>query len=289
MKYLIGVDGGGSGCRALLADRGGTILGRGESGAANIVTDPDGSLAHIVEAARLACADAGLPPQTLEASSAVLGLAGANVGTFGARLEASLPFARGIVETDVATAVHGALGTHDGLVAITGTGSVFAAQSGGAIRTAGGWGFVIGDQASGARLGRALLEATLLALDGVRTGSEATDAAAARFERDPARMVEWAHAARPGDFATLAPLVFDHAGRGDPAAGTILRTALADLEEALAAIMPADCDRLCLLGGLASGYAGRLDKRFQTILAEPEGDALDGALGLAMQRFAATS
>ena len=37
--YVIGIDGGGTSCRAALADRNGTLLGRGKSGASNILTD----------------------------------------------------------------------------------------------------------------------------------------------------------------------------------------------------------------------------------------------------------
>ncbi|MFN7027514.1 MAG: N-acetylglucosamine kinase, partial [Pseudorhizobium sp.] len=43
-KYFIGIDGGGTSCRAAVAGRDGRILGRGRSGASNILTDPDTAL-----------------------------------------------------------------------------------------------------------------------------------------------------------------------------------------------------------------------------------------------------
>ena len=39
-EFFIGVDGGGTGCRAVVAGSDGAILGSGRSGSANIVTDP---------------------------------------------------------------------------------------------------------------------------------------------------------------------------------------------------------------------------------------------------------
>jgi glucosamine kinase len=72
------------------------------------------------------------------------------------------------IETDAITAVKGALGDRDGIVAAIGTGSVFASQRSGVIRQIGGWGLVLGDEGSGARLGRSLLAAALGAVDGFR-------------------------------------------------------------------------------------------------------------------------
>lgn len=50
--YLIGIDGGGTSCRAAVAALGGRILGRGKAGAANILTDPETALQNITDAAR---------------------------------------------------------------------------------------------------------------------------------------------------------------------------------------------------------------------------------------------
>src|SRR5690606_2743277 len=77
-RHLVAVDGGGSGCRVLVADAAGRVLGRGGGGPANINSDFDGALANILVAAEAAVADAGLTPEMLPAATAVLGLAGAN-------------------------------------------------------------------------------------------------------------------------------------------------------------------------------------------------------------------
>src|SRR5262245_7202712 len=78
-EFLIGIDGGGTSCRAAVADATGRILGRGKSGAANIMTAPDTALANIEKAARAAFQNAGLSEDLVNSSPAYLGLAGNNV------------------------------------------------------------------------------------------------------------------------------------------------------------------------------------------------------------------
>ena len=288
MAYLFGIDGGGTGCRAAVADSSGRVLGRGKSGPANIVTDGELALKNIIAAAHGACDAAHLSPDVLAEADGVLGLAGANIGKFGPRIAARLPFRKASVETDALIALHGALGDADGAVAIIGTGSVFIARQGDTIRTVGGWGFMVGDLGSGARVGRALLQEALLAHDGVHAGSPLTDEVLARFDGNPQSLVEYAHMARPGEFGTFASLVFDHAERGDSIGRSLVEGAVRSIEEALDAILPPGCDRLCLLGGLAGPYRKSLTARYQALLREPIGDALDGAVALALQRFRQT-
>ena len=62
MNMVLGIDGGGTSCRAALATADGLIIGRAKSGAANIRTDLTGARQSIVEAARLAFLDAGKDP-----------------------------------------------------------------------------------------------------------------------------------------------------------------------------------------------------------------------------------
>ncbi|WP_011582023.1 MULTISPECIES: BadF/BadG/BcrA/BcrD ATPase family protein [Chelativorans] len=281
---LVAVDGGGTGCRAVIADRSGIVLGRGESGPANVMTDLSGSLKHILEAVEQAGKQADFPSSISE-HKAVLALAGANVGRFGEELLRRLPFADSIVESDATAAVRGALGTHDGAAAIIGTGSVFGAQSGGEIRIIGGWGFLLGDQASGARLGRALLEETLLAHDRVIQGSSVTQAVLARFGGDPREIVVFGQRARPADFGAFAPEIFACAEGGDAVARKIIAEAVRWIEASLDTVMPPNCDRVCLLGGLGKPYTPYLSERYRALLKPAQGNALDGALALAVEKF----
>jgi glucosamine kinase len=282
-KYAIGIDGGGTSCRAAVADAAGIIIGLGKAGAANIMSDPQGSLESIVASARAAFDDAGLDPSALSDSVAVLGVAGANVGPYGGRIRSALPFARSKVVTDSLIALQGALGHDDGVVGAFGTGSVYGARRGGKVTEIGGWGFLVGDQASGARLGRDLLELALLGHDGIRFATSATRLVMDQFGGDPQRLVEFAHDAKPKDFAAFAPAIFEQAGNGDAIAVEIVSKAASDIDESLDALLWPDCRKVCLLGGLAGAYRSWLTPAHQALIIEPKGDALQGAVTFAVQ------
>ncbi|MBW8908426.1 MAG: N-acetylglucosamine kinase [Mesorhizobium sp.] len=286
MNFVLGIDGGGTSCRAALATVDGAVVGRARSGAANIRTDLTGARANIVEAARQAFVAAGEDSELIPRTPAILGLAGANVGTYRQQLEAILPFSKSRVETDAEIALEGAVGSGDGAMAILGTGTAYMARKEGKSRAIGGWGFQVGDQGSGARIGRDLLEQTLLAYDGIRAGSPLTDAMLAVFRNNPEDVVEFTTNAKPGDFGGFAPKVFDHAQKGDLVANWILDKAVADVEASLDALDLADDAPLCLLGGLAPLYAPRLSARYQALLKAPLDDALGGAVQMAVRIFA---
>ena len=289
MNFVLGIDGGGTSCRAALATADGIVVGRAKSGAANIRTDLTGARTNIVDAARQAFVAAGQDPELIPQTPAILGLAGANVGTYRQQLEAILPFSQSRVETDAEIALEGAVGPSDGAMAILGTGTAYMARKNGTSRAIGGWGFQVGDQGSGARIGRDLLEQTLLAYDGIREGSPLTQAMLAIFRNNPEDVVEFTTNAKPGDFGGFAPKVFDHAEKGDAVANWILDRAVADVTAALGALDLSGEAPLCLLGGLAPLYAPRLAARYRTLLKPPLDDALGGAVQMAVRIFAKAS
>ena len=285
MDLVFGFDGGGTSCRAAVADLSGRILGRAAAGPANTTTDPDGAVTHIIEAAHAALADAGLEAAKIARIPAYLGLAGHNIEAGKLGIEKRLPFPDCKLEDDGAIALQGALGTAEGIVAVLGTGSVYLGRRGPDIKRVGGWGFMVGDLGSGARLGRALLQDTLLAYDNIMPRSPLTRRVMSDFNFDPSLLVQSAQSEKPGGFGRFAPLVFEYAEKGDIVAANLVRGAVAHVDAALAAITWPGCDRLALLGGLARFYAPRIDAQFRAILREPEGDALDGAVQLAIRHF----
>ncbi len=286
MKYLIAIDGGGTHCRAAVATADGTVLGRATTGPANIATDPASAVANILEAAKLALKEAELANEPLDTMPAYLGLAGFNVGADTAALAARLPFQQVRFEDDAVIALQGALGDADGIIAILGTGSVYFGRQGNAIRRAGGWGFTVGDLGSGARLGQALLQETLLAYDHIRPSSTLTQKVMSEFGNDPARLVTYAQSEKPSGFAWFAPLIFDYAERGDAVGTALVQDAVAKVNAALAAVTWPGCEALCLLGGLAPLYAPHIDARFRAILKPAKADALTGAVELGLREFA---
>jgi glucosamine kinase len=285
VDLVLGIDGGGTSCRAALATASGAVLGRGKSGPANIMTDLEGARHNIVDAARLAFVDAGRDPALIPDTDAVLGLAGTNVGGYKQQLLDILPFRRSLVESDALIALNGALGNHDGAIAIIGTGSIFMSRKGSAMQTIGGWGFMLGDLGGGARIGRDLLQETLLAHDDIHPSSPLTQAVLERFGGDAREIVKFAAASKPADFGTFAPMIFDYAARGDAVAKVVLSRAVRDIEEALDALKLSPDQWLCLLGGLAGLIGPHLSARYQPMLHAPEQDALGGAVAMAAKLF----
>lgn len=286
-NYILGIDGGGTSCRAAVADVDGRILGRGKSGASNILSDPDNALRHIDEAARLAFRDAGLSENLVSTSSALLGLAGNNVGDAVNYVLARLPFQRSKIVNDGLIALEGAVGSEDGAIAILGTGTICLARRGDQLTSIGGWGFQVSDLGSGARLGHAALQECLLAHDGVRSVTPLSAELLAEFGNDPEQVVGFARKASPGEFGRYAPRVFFAAERGDETALRILHAAAGEVDAALdavAAVMQGE-GRLCLLGGLAGLYPIYLAERHRSRLSEPLADALTGAVSLAVSEL----
>ena len=79
---FVGVDGGGTGCRARLEDVEGCLLGTGIAGPAALRIGVDSALAEVEKACRVALEEAGLGSNVLSSVHAAIGLAG--VGRKGA-------------------------------------------------------------------------------------------------------------------------------------------------------------------------------------------------------------
>ncbi len=275
MQLYLGVDGGGTGCRAAVADASGRILGQGAAGPANITTDLDTARDNILMAATAALHQAGVGD--LQDLWAGLGLAGANVAGPLALTRLDLPFAQVRLESDAIAAVKGALGRADGIVAAIGTGSVFARQTDGVIRQIGGWGAVLGDEGSGAVLGRALLARALMAVDGMAPMTPLLQGVLAGHGGAP-EVVQFARNAQAADFALLAPRIV---GSDDPAAQAVMAQGVADVARAVDHLQGSAPVPVVFIGGLGPAYAQALAGRWR--LADALGTSLDGALLLARE------
>jgi glucosamine kinase len=283
--FFIGIDGGGTSCRAAVATADGAVLGSAQTGPSNILTDLDGALDNIVTAARAAFVDAGLDPDGISSARALLGLAGSNVGDVAARLTVRLPFGHSDVVSDGLIALQGAFGDDNGAIAILGTGTAYLCRRGGQLQSFGGWGFIVADQGSGARLGHALLQECLLVSDGIRPGSDLTSDILADFGHVPSRLVAFARYAAPSDFGRYSPRIFAAANSNDPVGLRILKQGAAAIDETLDAVVRAGGERICLLGGLSRHYPKWLSEEHRARLVEARADALSGAVSLAVSRF----
>jgi glucosamine kinase len=281
-SLFVGVDGGGTGCRARIQDAEGRMLGTGIAGPAALRVGIDRSLAEVEKACRAALVEAGLGPDALSSMHAAVGLAG--VGRKGALeelIQRPHPFRSVVYVHDATIACIGAHGARDGGIVIVGTGSVGFAVVGGREVRVGGYGFPISDEGSGADVGLHAIRLALRAYDERGVGSSLTRDVMMRFHNDPFEAVAWMDAATATDYATFAPLVMRHADAGDPVARQIIRDAAEQIDALVRRLAECGASRIALLGGLASSTQPWLAPDVQRRLVPVEGDAVDGALHLA--------
>lgn len=281
MSYLIGVDGGGTGCRVVVADQSGNILSRAEGGAANIATDLESARANILSTITDAFNLAGKNHADVQKSVAVLGLAGANLGDYRQQLLASLPFSHANIVSDGETTLVGAIGEGEGCIAAIGTGSVYGRRDTSGYTQLGGWGFLLGDDGSGGRLGRDFLHQTILAYDGIAPHSPLTLEILDEYQGSPKLLIELAMDFSPGDFGRFAPRIVAAAKAGDEVAEALMARHTKIVRKSIDTVGFDPSKAFCMLGGLGPIYLERLDDKYQKAARAPLGNALDGALALA--------
>ncbi len=215
---LLGVDGGGTRCRARLCSFSGATLGEGLAGPANIRLGLKETYAEVLDATSQCLAAAGISSDK-QTIIACLALAGASEPvTLAALQNYRHPFRKAVFTTDAHAACVGAHGGEDGGVIIVGTGSVGHAIVRGKLLRVGGWGFPVSDEGSGAWLGCEAVRRVLWAYDGRAEWTDLLRRVFKHFEEDPNAIVRWMGTAKPRDFGALAPFVVEFAARNDPAA-----------------------------------------------------------------------
>ena len=278
-SYFLGIDGGGSRCRARIRNFDGTLLGEAVGGSSNIYLSFDGALANILATAEDAVAKAGLKTNDLHAG---LGLAGI-VTSKGADkiVAANLPFATVTADNDAYVACVGAFAGGDGGIVIGGTGSIGFALVNNVRHMVGGWGFALGDHGSGAWLGHHAVRRAALAIDGLLQPTPLIEEVLSRVGRTRFDLSRWSEKASPKDYGQMAPLVFECAAKGDVHGMTIVIEGAAAISNLGRALLARGARRICLLGGLSKVYPPYLDADVKKLLAEPIYDAMDGAIMMA--------
>src|SRR5215475_6095663 len=169
MPFFLGVDGGQSGTTTVIGDETGRVLGTGEAGPCNHAAAGEGRAKlerAITQSLAAACAEASLDPATVAFEAACFGMSGGPehkeeilAGLIRAR--------RHIVTTDAVIALAGATRSGQGIIVISGTGSIaFGRNAAGQSTRAGGWGYIYGDEGSGFDIARQATRAVLRAAEG---------------------------------------------------------------------------------------------------------------------------
>lgn len=287
MQYYVGIDGGGSGTRAVLAAADGVVLGVGAGGPSGLMHGAENAWASIMVALRQAFAAASLALPAPDQMALACGLAGANNAPWAAAFQAqaaALGFTELLLVSDALTTLYGAFQGEPGVIIALGTGSVgLALCADGSRREVGGWGFPSGDEASGAWLGlRALSHAQQVA-DGRRSSDALAQAVLAFCGGSRTSLMRWGVQANQTAVAQLAPLLVQHAA-DVPAATQLMRAAGQEVAAMALALDATQTMPIALCGGLAAAMQPYLPASLLPRVIAPKADAAAGALLMAQQR-----
>jgi glucosamine kinase len=290
---VVGVDIGGTSTRALAISLDGSRIGRGESGGANPNSHPpEVAAARVAEA--VAAAFGAVDPSS--AKHCVLGMAGVSklsdpavAESFHGSLERIGLRCPITSVSDAEVAFASATPSPDGTVLVAGTGSVAARiVNHRKTTTAGGYGWLLGDEGSAFWIGREAVRATLRvlqsdeALGALATAvlAEALGAGTSDGAHTYARLITSANSEPPIRLARFASLVSATAD-DDPHAMKIVQTA-ADLlaQQAFAVRTPGERTPIVLVGSVA-GEGSPVGDALRQLLDAPVLSAADGAAGAA--------
>jgi glucosamine kinase len=252
---FIGIDGGGTKCRAVVFDHDFKALSSAVAGPANVAKYGPLAYDSIIDAVNKALkaihTDIDSENERLFVSA---GLAGVNMPSAARGLANwKHPFARFDYTTDLHAAGLGAHNGNTGAVLIVGTGSCAAALKDHKVTQFGGHGFILGDKGSGAWLGKAALSKTLEAMDGVISPTPLTERICQHIGAVlVSQIVEQFNEAQPSAFGALAPLVIGAAHDGDPVALAVVKDGADYLSSISANALAISPDKLVLVGGVST-------------------------------------
>ena len=295
MTVVAGVDGGGTKTRVIIADETGKTLADVEGPASAVRPGhADQSAAAIAATVRHALEEAELGlvvPRVLSVGVAGVGREPERQALWQA-LAAMEIADEVVVNTDAMIALDDAFSDGVGVLLIAGTGSFcFGRGPSGTVARCGGWGPVIGDEGSGAWIGRRALSVVTAASDGREPETALIGAILTAAQvNDVNDLVAWAAAATPAALASLAPAVISEADAGDLRANAILSMAAEELVlhiRALARQLFVDeraAVPVALTGGLLKRGAPlrkRLEQRMKSAVpgAQLQGGEVDAARG----------
>jgi len=290
-EIFLGIDGGGSKCKAIVMSSDNKILGTGIAGPANPLHGYDQAINSITESAKFALKDAGIDESELGNVVAGVGLAGVNLPVLFEQMSNwQHPFKSMYLATDLLIACLGAHDGKDGAVMITGTGSCGFSYVDAHPYIVGAHGFPHGDKGSGAWFGLQAAKQSLLSLDGLISPSTINDKVLTLLDvKDDVELVE-AIAGKPAAFyARLANLVFDCAEEGDKLALDIVAEGAGYISHVAKQLLKQNPPELALIGGLTPRIKPWLDKDIKEQLIEPIHPPEVGAVIFAKQQLALQS
>jgi len=267
----IGIDGGGSKCKAVVMSHDNEILGSGISGPGNPLHGFKQATDSIIESALLALKDANLSHIGLADIPAGIGLAGVNLPIVYEQMSVwKHPFKNMHLATDLLIACLGAHQSEQGAIIITGTGSCGFSMVEGEKFIIGGHGFPQGDKGSGAWFGLQAVQQVLLSLDGIVAHTLMSDVLLNKLDcKNTTEIVQVIAGKSATFYAQLAVVVCDAADEGDKIALEIMKEGASYIDDIARALWRKKPARMSMIGGLSVRFIPWLDNEIQQKLSLP--------------------
>jgi glucosamine kinase len=281
--YLIGVDGGGTGTRAVVARADGRqgvdIIGQGRAGPSALGQGVAKAWVQVQAAVADAFGEAGLGQPRFAECALSCGLSGASYAPWRDSFIATNPgFSQFILETDAFAMLLGAHDAEPGAIVAAGTGSVGEAlHPDGRRLRASGWGFPVGDEGSGAWLGLKAMRHAQCVMDGRALPGSLASRIFAMCGDNRVTLQDWCNRSAQFGYAQLAPMVFEEEGR-DGMASRLVEEAVVALTDIAGAIDPGATLPICFTGSIGERLAPRLPASLRERTRPPRHDAATGAL-----------
>lgn len=243
MAYYLGIDGGGTKTRCVLADET-TVIAKSMTGGCSVIRVGEQKAREALHTAiRQVCDASKISPDRINAIC--IGVTGAARTAIAEKIRSILGE---LISEDAPTrievvgdheiALGAAFGAGPGVITIAGTGSiVFGRDAFGQTARAGGWGFAVSDEGSGHWIGRRAISVALNARD------QGLDTALTPMILDAWKvatldeLVQRANSTPPPDFPRLFPIVLRAADEGDSVARELLTDAGVKLAELTAIVI----------------------------------------------------
>jgi len=289
-KFTLGIDGGGTKTLARLTNLQTQQSWQAQSGASSLTNDFNGAIVIIAVLCRqvISLAQTVNDYCDYQNISAVFGLAGTGNEARVTQLidTLAMPFAQLTICSDARTSAYGANNGKAVAVVALGTGSVgMRLDDNGNSHIIGGWGFQVGDEGGGAKLGLLAVKACIKELEHQnKITSELAQHVSKTIGDNRPAVLTWLSTAKPVDFARFPPLIFLHA-LACPVAKILLKQHIKAVEEHIDLTLGNTNLPLVLLGGLAEVTQAYIATKYKQQLISAKGDALDGACFLAKQFY----
>jgi N-acetylglucosamine kinase-like BadF-type ATPase len=234
MFHVLGIDAGGTKTVCHLADQHGTLISSARSSGANLQAAGELQVEKVLHEVM----EDAIGDRTIMPAAICLGIAGVDrpddAAVVGAIMKRIGYKARVLVVNDALVALEAGAPGEQGVVIISGTGSIcYGRNRAGEAARSGGWGYVLGDEGSGYWIGRAAVRAVLREADQRGKRTALTPLLLEHFKVDkPQGVIHQVYHSnlKPAAIGALAQSVYRAFMQGDEVAIGILRGAADELE-----------------------------------------------------------